>query len=128
MIFREPLALNPVGMIVRRLTPHARTVDEQPLRPRELALCKKLFDTTFYFEQLFSVPAGVISGLVQSKPENWLNKWAFVADEAGAEARALDGTALPHGADYWPETLDHPWCIWYQRSGGDCGATRASRP
>jgi ubiquinone/menaquinone biosynthesis C-methylase UbiE len=82
MIFREPLALNPVGMIVRRLTPHARTVDEQPLRPRELALCKKLFDTTFYFEQLLSVPAAVISGLVQSKPENWLNRWAFVADEA----------------------------------------------
>ena len=81
MIFQEPLALNPVGMIIRRLTPHARTVDEQPLRPRELALCKKLFDTTFYFQQLFSVPAGVISRLVQSKPENWLTKSAFVADE-----------------------------------------------
>ena len=24
----------------------------------------------------------MISGLVQSKPENWLNKWGFVADEA----------------------------------------------
>jgi ubiquinone/menaquinone biosynthesis C-methylase UbiE len=85
VVFREPLALNPVAMIVRWLTPHARTVDEQPLRLKELALCKKLFDTTLHFEQLFSVPAGVISGLVHSKPENWLTKSAFVADEAVLE-------------------------------------------
>jgi SAM-dependent methyltransferase len=82
MLFREPLALNPVAMIVRWLTPHARTVDEQPLRLRDLALCRRLFDTTLHFEQLFSIPAGVISGLVQLKPENWLTRSAFVTDEA----------------------------------------------
>jgi SAM-dependent methyltransferase len=82
MIFREPLALNPIAMMVRRLTPHARTVDEQPLRLKELAYCKTLFDCSLYYEQLFSVPAGVISGLIQSKPGNWLTKTAFVADEA----------------------------------------------
>jgi SAM-dependent methyltransferase len=82
MLFREPLAVNPVAIVVRWLTPHARTVDEQPLRLRELALCRRLFDTTLHFEQLFSVPAGVISGLVQREPANWLTKSAFVADEA----------------------------------------------
>jgi SAM-dependent methyltransferase len=82
MIFYEPLALNPAAMIVRWLTPHARTVDEQPLRLRELALCKRLFHTTLHYEQLFSVPAGIISGFVQHNPENWLTKWGFVADEA----------------------------------------------
>jgi SAM-dependent methyltransferase len=82
MLFREPLAVNPVAIVVRWLTPHARTVDEQPLRLKELALCRRLFDTTLHFEQLFSVPAGVISGLVQREPANWLTKSAFVADEA----------------------------------------------
>jgi len=40
MIFTEPLDNNPVGKVVRALTPHARTDDEQPLRWKEMAEIK----------------------------------------------------------------------------------------
>ncbi len=81
MLFREPLALNPVGALVRALTPEARTVDEQPLRPSELATCRKLFHAKFHFEQLLSVPVGVLSGLVSRNAQNQVMRSAFAVDE-----------------------------------------------
>ncbi len=79
--FREPLALNPVAAIVRLLTPSARTKDEQPFRLRELNLCRRLFQSTFYFEQLLTVPAGIASKFLFRSPTNFLTSSAFKTDE-----------------------------------------------
>jgi SAM-dependent methyltransferase len=80
MVFTEPLGNNPVGKVVRALTPHARTDDEQPLRWKELAEIKQRFDTTFYYEQLLSVPVGIISRFVFPSPENMLMKSTYRVD------------------------------------------------
>ncbi len=80
MIFTEPMDNNPVGKVVRALTPHARTDDEQPLRWKEMAEIKKRFETTFYYEQLLSVPVGVMSRLVFPSPDNLLMKLTYRVD------------------------------------------------
>lgn len=61
IIFGEPLGRNPVGKIVRRLTPNARTPDEKPLDKKEFSIINKYFKMKNSFFQLFYVPAGVIS-------------------------------------------------------------------
>lgn len=81
MVFREPLDMNPVGRIVRALTPAQRTVDERPLRMRELQVVKDLFNPTFHYEEFLSVPLGVISKMLFSKVENPLTRSAFALDE-----------------------------------------------
>lgn len=80
--FREPLAMNPVAWLVRVMTPTARTPDEQPFRYQELALCRRLFDVRFYYEQLLTVPAGVLSKRLFASPDNRLTRAAFLVDEA----------------------------------------------
>ncbi len=82
MYFREPLDINPVGKIVRLLTPRARTVDERPLKMPELALLKASFEMQFYFEQLLTVPMGVISRMIFKDPDNILTRAAFNIDES----------------------------------------------
>jgi SAM-dependent methyltransferase len=80
--FREPLAMNPVAWAVRVMTPAARTPDEQPFRYQELALCSRVFDVRFYYEQLLTVPAGVLSKRLFASPDNWLTRAAYAIDEA----------------------------------------------
>ncbi len=81
MIFREPMDVNPVGRIVRALTPRARTEDEKPLRLKDIAIARSLFEMTFHYEQLVTVPAGVLSRLVFKSPDNVLMRSAFGFDE-----------------------------------------------
>jgi len=81
MLFSEPLDNNPVGRLVRRLTPHARTADERPLRHAELARIARDFDCTFHFEQLVTVPVGLVSRFLLENPVNPLTKAAFALDE-----------------------------------------------
>jgi len=80
ILFVEPLGINPIGKLVRAMTPFARTVDEKPLLFKELAELEKRFDTRHYYEELFSVPFGVISGLLFDNPDNWLTRLAFNLD------------------------------------------------
>lgn len=80
-VFTEPLDNNPVGRIVRALTPKARTVDEEPLRFRHLRELRELFELETYFEQFLSVPAGVLSYLCRARANNVLTRSAFAADE-----------------------------------------------
>ncbi|MDR1971176.1 MAG: class I SAM-dependent methyltransferase [Treponema sp.] len=58
--FVEPLDTNPVIKLYRKLTPNARTPDEQPLRRRDIKLIKNIFPMTdiyFYsFLTLLAVP------------------------------------------------------------------------
>jgi SAM-dependent methyltransferase len=80
ILFAEPLGINPVGKLVRMMTPFARTDDEKPLMFKELAELGKRFDTCHYYEELLSVPLGVVSGFLFKKPDNWLTRLAFNLD------------------------------------------------
>ena len=59
-MFLEPLATNPVIALYRKLTPKARTPDEQPLRIKDIKMIKKIFPSTkisyYSFFTLFAVP------------------------------------------------------------------------
>ena len=80
ILFAEPLGINPVGKLVRVVTPFARTDDEKPLMLKELAELEKRFDTRHHYEELFSVPIGVLSGAFFDSPDNWLTRLAFNLD------------------------------------------------
>jgi SAM-dependent methyltransferase len=81
IVFGEPLDNNPIGWLVRQLTPKARTADERPLRLRDLEQVQAAFRCRLVYEQLLSVPAGVISGALFREPDNPLTRAAFAADE-----------------------------------------------
>jgi ubiquinone/menaquinone biosynthesis C-methylase UbiE len=81
IVFREPLAWNPVAKLVRLLTPQARTADEQPFRRKELAEIERRFAVQYHYEQLLAVPAGVMSQVLYESPENLINRVAFQIDE-----------------------------------------------
>lgn len=82
--FGEPLDMNPVGWLVRRLTPKARTADETPLRQNHLETITRRFRCTLHHEQLTSVPLGVVSQMTQRNPDNRLTRAAFALDEVVA--------------------------------------------
>ncbi|WP_068113651.1 class I SAM-dependent methyltransferase [Tropicimonas marinistellae] len=82
MFFVEPLAINPVGKVVRFLTPRARTPDERPLGIREFRILNRHFDCHYTYEGLMSVPAGVLSAVVGADPKNALTRSAYVLDKA----------------------------------------------
>lgn len=79
--FYEPLDNNPIGKLVRFLTPEARTVDEQPFRFQELRMLREYFDVELSYQQFLSVPVGVVSGAIFSSPDNMLTRAAFAADQ-----------------------------------------------
>jgi len=58
--FHEPLDTNPLIFLYRKLTPYARTEDEQPLRRKDIKMIKKIFpnmEISYYsFLTLFAVP------------------------------------------------------------------------
>ena len=81
MFFAEPLELNPVARVIRHLTPQARTEDEKPFGRGELALIGERFACSFHYEQLFSVPASLLSGLLYASPDNPVMRFAFRLDE-----------------------------------------------
>lgn len=80
IVFAEPLGMNPVANLVRVFTPHARTVDEQPLRSKEIAELKERLDIKLECEQFLTVPFGVISKFTMKSPDNFLMKAAYNLD------------------------------------------------
>lgn len=70
IVFVEPLARNPVGKLVRRLTPYARTPDEKPLDKEEFRILKGYFCLENVWLQLFYVPAAVLSKYLFKSPRN----------------------------------------------------------
>jgi SAM-dependent methyltransferase len=44
LIFREPLGINPLFQLYRRLTPAARTADERPLDQKDINLLQRYFE------------------------------------------------------------------------------------
>lgn len=81
MVFEEPLNINPVGKLVRVLTPQARTEDERPLGNAELNLCARRFSMRSHYLQFLSVPVGVITGLLKMGAQNAATRTAFALDE-----------------------------------------------
>ena len=79
---------NPVAQLVRWMTPQARTEDEKPFRLKDLRQVRRHFDCTMYYEQFFSVAAGLLSRALVSPPPNLLTWAAYGLD------RTLD-LALP---------------------------------
>lgn len=89
MIFNEPLDVNPVGVLVRRLTPEARTIDETPLKLSHLELFRQRFEVTFHPQQFLSVPVGVLSRRTMNSPMNPMMRAAYGADRALARVPGL---------------------------------------
>ena len=80
MVFHEPLRSNPVGWLVRKITPTARTADERALGVSDLAMCAQRFDMASSYYQLFAVPMGVFSRLFFSSPDNYFMRLAVGID------------------------------------------------
>ena len=80
MIFNEPLDMNPLGVLVRKMTPKARTPDEAPIRREHLKLFEERFDIEIRPQQFLSVPAGLLSRAVMGSPRNALMRAAFESD------------------------------------------------
>jgi SAM-dependent methyltransferase len=81
-VFVEPLRLNPVAMLVRLMTPWARTIDERPLGPAELRLVERYFRTSSVYSDLFTVPAGLASRFLCRTPDNSFTRTADRLDRA----------------------------------------------
>lgn len=81
-VFHEPLGVNPVGKLVRALTPSARTADERPLGMDDLRRFAARFESRFHFEQLLCIPAAALSFLLFRRPDNPLMRAAYRADVA----------------------------------------------
>jgi SAM-dependent methyltransferase len=86
MLFLEPLGRNPVGKLLRKLTPEARTPDEKPLDKEEMVILKKYFDINNSYYQLFYVPAGWFSKYLFKSPYNPL---MYVADKMDSSLELL---------------------------------------
>lgn len=97
-LFGEPLDNNPVGRLIRQLTPNARTDDERALRQPELTRITQEFACKLYFEQMLSVPAGLMSRLFYRSPDNPITRAAFRTDE-------FIRTRLPSMAPYFRKVL-----------------------
>src|SRR5215470_13343481 len=79
--FVEPLRHNPVGRLVRWLTPHARTPDELPLGRSELRLIERNFRADNYYSELFTVIGTMITQLFFKSPINPITRFCDVTDD-----------------------------------------------
>jgi len=70
IVFLEPSGINPVGKVVRFLTPRSRTPDEKPIGIKELNFIKEVFDIKLRGFQLTTVPVGFLTGIVMKRPQN----------------------------------------------------------
>ncbi len=80
IVFGEPLGLNPVGKLIRFLTPQARTPDERPLRTKEIGQIEARFDARLYYEQFFSMPVAAVSRALGARTDNPVVRSAFKLD------------------------------------------------
>jgi len=80
IVFLEPLGRNPVGRFVRWRTPDKRTTFEKPVDKEEIKILEKYFDLDLTYQQLFTVPVGVLSKFIFKSPENFLMRAAHKLD------------------------------------------------
>jgi ubiquinone/menaquinone biosynthesis C-methylase UbiE len=90
-LFYEPILGNPMAEIFRRLTPSARTDDERPLSPRQIAWASALFAGSEYqYVNLVSTPLAMLSSFMLRSPKNLMLRVADSIDHA------LDQTVARH--------------------------------
>lgn len=84
IIFLEPLNMNPIYKIYRKLNPQERTPDEHALVSSDLKILKQYFSFDHFFMDFFSVAFGFISLKIygDKKYDNWLNKFGSKLDFA----------------------------------------------
>jgi ubiquinone/menaquinone biosynthesis C-methylase UbiE len=82
IIFLEPLNMNPLYRIYRKMNPQERTPDEHALVGSDFKLLKKKFTFNHYFMDFFSVITGFISLKLYGDKNygNWFNKLGYNLD------------------------------------------------
>ena len=82
IVFLEPLNMNPLYRIYRKLNPKERTPDEHALVASDFKIIKKRFTFNHYFFDFFSVITGFISLKIfgDKKYNNWINKTGYNLD------------------------------------------------
>lgn len=82
-IFQEPLRGNPVGSLLRALTPQARTLDELPLSGAQIAWADRYFGgaSEHLFCNMVSVPVGMVTSLLPLSADNLALRVADKADQ-----------------------------------------------
>lgn len=81
MIFAEPLDNNPIAKLVRWLTPQARTPDETAFDHAQIAYTRERFPCELDYEQLLTVPLGVIARPLFKDPDNAVMRFGYRFDE-----------------------------------------------
>lgn len=79
-VFWEPLGMNPVAALIRKLTPNYRTIDEQAFRIKEIKIAKKYFKIKIIPFEFIVTPAGIISKYLFKNPFNILTNTAYFID------------------------------------------------
>lgn len=82
IVFLEPLNMNPIYRLYRKLNPQERTPDEHALVASDFRIIKKKFTFNHYFFDFFSVITGFISLKIfgDKKHSNWINKMGYNLD------------------------------------------------
>ena len=82
IIFLEPLNMNPLYRLYRKLNPKERTPDEHALISSDFKILSKNFTFDHYFMDFFSVIFGFISLKIfgDKNYNNWINKLGFKLD------------------------------------------------
>lgn len=82
IMFTEPLNMNPIYKIYRKLHPRERTPDEHALIASDFKLIRKKFTFQHYFFDFFSVFTGFIALKIYGDKnyDNWINKLGYSLD------------------------------------------------
>jgi SAM-dependent methyltransferase len=98
MIFMEPMS-HPLTLAFHHLVRSAHTPDEWPLTPADVLWLRQRFAVNVIPINLFSFPAGILSSLLLSSPDNALMRFADAIDRSLARrpffmARGRQGIIL----------------------------------
>lgn len=82
IVFLEPLNMNPIYKIYRKLNPQERTPDEHALVSGDFKIIKERFTFNHHFFDFFTVIFGFISLKIYGdrKYDNWINKLGYNLD------------------------------------------------
>jgi len=82
IVFLEPLNMNPLYKLYRKLNPKERTPDEHALVAADFKVIRKRFTFNHHFLDFFSVITGYISLKLfgDKKYNNWINKTGYNLD------------------------------------------------
>ncbi|WP_051957485.1 class I SAM-dependent methyltransferase [Altibacter lentus] len=82
ILFTEPLNINPLYKVYRRLNPKERTPDEHALVSSDFKLIRKKFTFKHHFFDFFSVIFGFVALKIYGDKnyDNWINKLGYQLD------------------------------------------------